>query len=167
MEGSVRRSSDRVRVNVELIDAQGGNCIWTERYERELRDIFDVQDDITQTIAARIEPEIGNEERRRIAGDAGSRDLRAWEYYHLGISHFFKFTGADNLKAQELLQKARELDPGFGDAHAWWAYAVVLGTVYWNTDQSPALLENALAATTRALDIDGQDAPAPPEGSAR
>jgi TolB-like protein len=158
LEGSVQRAHDRVRVNAQLIEAQGGNCLWTERYDRELKDIFDVQDDITQTIAARIEPEIGAEERRRISGGAGSQDLQAWEYYHLGVSHFFKFTGADNLKAQELLQKARELDPDFGDAHAWWAYAVVLGTVYWNTEQTPQLLASALAATTRALEIDGQNA---------
>lgn len=158
VEGSVQRTAERVRVNAQLIDALSGNCIWTERYDRELKDIFDVQDDITQTIAARIEPEIGNEERRRIAGEMGSHDLQAWEYYHLGISHFFKFTGPDNLKAQELLQKARELDAGFGDAHAWWAYAVVLGTVYWNTEQSPDLLASALAATMRALEIDSQNA---------
>src|SRR5262249_22008521 len=82
VEGSVQRASDRVRVNAQLIDAQGGTCIWTERYDRDLKDIFDVQDDITQTIAARIEPEIGAEERRRIVGAACSHDLQAWEYYH-------------------------------------------------------------------------------------
>lgn len=158
VEGSVRRFGDRVRVNVQLIDAQTGNCTWTERYDRESKDIFDVQDDITLTVAARIEPEIGLEERRRIASTTNARDLQAWEYYHLGISHFFKFTGPDNLKAQELLQKARELDPGFGDAHAWWAYAVVLGTVYWNTEESPELLATALAATMRALETDDQNA---------
>ncbi len=158
VEGSVRRFGDRVRVNVELIDAHSGHCRWTESYDRESKDIFEVQDDIAQTIAARIEPEIGIEERRRIANVSGSRDLRAWEYFHLGISHFFKFTGPDNLKAQEFLQKARDLDPGFGEAHAWWAYAIVLGTVYWSTEQSPALLERALAATTRALELDDQNA---------
>jgi tetratricopeptide (TPR) repeat protein len=158
VEGSVRRFGDRVRVNVELIDAHSGHCKWTESYDRESKDIFDVQDDIAQTIAARIEPEIGIEERRRIVSVSGSRDLRAWECYHLGISHFFKFTGPDNLKAQEFLQKARELDPAFGEAHAWWAYAIVLGTVYWNTEQSPVLLDRALAATTRALELDDQNA---------
>ena len=158
VEGSVRRSGDRVRVNVQLIDARDGNCTWAERYDRKSKDIFDVQDDVTQTIAARIEPEIGIEERRRIADASGSRDLQAWEYYHLGIAHFFRFTGPDNSKAQELLQKARELDPNFGDAHAWWAYAVVLGTVYWNTQQTPQLLDSALAATQRALEVDDQNA---------
>jgi TolB-like protein/Flp pilus assembly protein TadD len=158
VEGSVRRFGARVRVNAQLIDSQSGNCLWTESYNRESKDIFDVQDDITQTIAARVEPEIGIEERRRVASGSGSRNLQAWEYYHLGISHFFKFTGPDNRKAQELLQKARELDANFGDAQAWWAYAVVLGTVYWNTEQSPALLDEALTATMRALETDDQNA---------
>jgi TolB-like protein/Tfp pilus assembly protein PilF len=158
VEGSVRRFGDRVRVNVQLIDVQSGNCTWAERYDRESRDIFDVQDDITQTVSARIEPEIGIEERRRIVSATGSRDLKAWEYYHLGVWHFFRFTGPDNCRAQELLQKARELDPGFGDAHAWWAYATVLGTVYWDTVPASELLDEALAATQRALETDGQNA---------
>lgn len=158
VEGSVRRAGDRVRVNVELIDAHTGHCKWTESYDRQLKDFFDVQEDIAQTIAARIEPEIGVEERRRIARVSGSRDLRAWECFHLGIAHFFRFTGLDNRRAQELLQKARELDPQFGEAHAWWAYAVVLGTVYWDTEQTPELLDGALAATMRALEIDDRNA---------
>ena len=158
VEGSVRRAGSRVRVSAQLIDAQGGNCIWTEHYDRQSEDLFEIQDDISQTLAARIEPEIGHEERRRIASAAGSRNLRAWECYHLGVAHFFKFTGSDNLKAQDYLQRARDLDPRFGDAHAWWAYAVVLGTVYWDTDPTPERLEAALAATARALDLDDQNA---------
>jgi TolB-like protein/Tfp pilus assembly protein PilF len=158
VEGNVRRLGPRVRVGVQLIDAVGGNCIWTERYDRQSEDLFDIQDDITQTIAARIEPEIGYEERRRIASAAGSRDLRAWECFHLGVAHFFKFTGPDNLRAQEYLQRAREQDPSFGEAHAWWAYAVVLGTVYWDTEPTPERLHEALAATGEALEHDDQNA---------
>lgn len=158
VEGSVRRLGMRVRVGVQLIDAASGNCIWTERYDRQSEDLFEIQDDITQTIAARIEPEIGYEERRRIASAAGSRDLRAWECFHLGVAHFFKFTGPDNLKAQEYLQRAREQDPNFGEAHAWWAYTVVLGAVYWDTEPTPGRLDEALAATACALEHDDQNA---------
>jgi TolB-like protein/Flp pilus assembly protein TadD len=158
VEGSVRRLGDRVRVNVQLIDAASGDCTWSERYDRESKDIFEVQDDITQTISARVEPEIGFEERRRVTLAVGSRNLRAWERFHLGVAHFFRFTGEDNKIAQELLHQARELDPEFGDAHAWWAYAVVLGTVYWDTEPSAAVLDDALAATARALAIDDQNA---------
>jgi DNA-binding winged helix-turn-helix (wHTH) protein/tetratricopeptide (TPR) repeat protein len=154
IEGSVRKRDARVRVNVQLVDARGGGCIWSENYDRECADIFEVQDSITQTIAARLEPAIGVEERRKISRTVGSRDLRAWEAYHLGIAHLFKFTETDNLRAQELLQKARELDPAFGDAHAWWAYAVVLGTVYWAVEATSARLDEALDATQTALEID-------------
>jgi TolB-like protein/Tfp pilus assembly protein PilF len=158
VEGSVRRTGSRVRVNVQLIDAQSGNCIWTESYDRQSEDLFEIQEDITQTIAARIEPEIGYEERRRIVSAAGSRDLHAWECFHLGLAHFFKFTGPDNLKAQQYLQRARKEDPSFGGAHAWWAYAVVLGTVYWDTEPTSACLDEALAATVRALELDEKNA---------
>jgi TolB-like protein len=158
VEGSIRRIGAQVRVSVQLIDAQGGNCIWTEHYDRQSEDLFDIQDDITQTIAARIEPEIGYKERRRIVSAAGSRDLRAWECFQLGVAHLFKFTNPDNLKAQEYLKRAREQDPDFGDAHAWWAYAVVLGTIYWDTDPNPERLDEALAATAEALDLDDKNA---------
>ena len=158
VEGIVRRLGPHVRVGVQLIDAAGGNCIWTERYDRQSEGLFEIQDDITQTIAARIEPEIGYEERRKIASAAGSRDLRAWECFHLGVAHFFKFTGPDNLKAQGYLQRAREQDPSFGEAHAWWAYAVVLGTVYWDTEPTPGRLDEALAATACALEHDDKNA---------
>lgn len=77
---------------------------------------------------------------------------------HLGVAHLFKFTAADNVEAQRLLQKSRELDPKFGEAHAWWAYAVVLGMVYWDTNPDSGLLNEALAATQRALEIDDQNA---------
>ena len=158
VEGSVRRAGPRVRVCVQLIEAQSGRCIRTECYDRQSEDLFEIQEEIAQVIAAQIEPEIGYQERRRVVSAAGSRDLRAWEYFHLGIAHFFKFTGPDNRKAQDYLQKARNQDPRFGDAHAWWAYAIVLGTVYWDTEPTSACLDEALAATELALALDDQNA---------
>lgn len=157
VEGSVRRSGDHIRVASQLVDADTGNQRWADRYDRELKDVFAVQDEITGKIVARLEPEIGAAERRRVVR-ATRRDLHAWDCYHLGIFHFFKFTAEDNLEAQKLLQQSRELDPRFGEAHAWWAYAVVLGMVYWDTDPSPELQDEALAAANVALDLDDQNA---------
>jgi adenylate cyclase len=155
--GSVHRLSDRVRVTVELVDGSSGLQKWAERYDREIEDIFALQDEITTTVVARVEPEIGIAERQRVARSPHT-NLRAWDAFHLGVAHFFKFTAADNLEAQRLLHRSRELDPMFGEAHAWWAYATVLGMVYWDTEPSAALLEQALAATQRALEIDDQNA---------
>lgn len=157
VEGSVRRAGNRIRVTAQLVDATTGHQTWSDRYDRELEDVFAVQDEITAKIAARLEPEIGAAERQKVVRTM-KRDLEAWECFHLGVFHFFKFTAEDNREAQRLLQRSRELDPGVGDAHAWWAYAVILGMVYWDTDPDPALLDEALAATQAALDIDDQNA---------
>lgn len=157
VEGSVRRAGDRIRATVQLVDAHAGNQIWSDRYDRNLEDVFAVQDEITSKVAARLEPEIGASERQK-ATQSPQRDLEAWDCYHLGVSHFFKFTAEDNLEAQRLLQKSRELDTGFGEAHAWWAYAVILGMVYWDTDPTQELLDAALEATQTALRIDDRNA---------
>ena len=157
VEGTVRRAGNRIRVSVQLVDASTGSQRWSEKYDRDLEDVFAVQDEITAKIAARLEPEIGSAERQKVAR-AERRDLEAWEYYHLGVYHFFKFTGEDNLLAQDYLSRSRELDPDFGEAHAWWAYAVILGMVYWDTDPSEKLLDEALKATGHALGIDDQNA---------
>jgi adenylate cyclase len=157
VEGSVRRAGDRIRATAQLVDALSKRQIWADRYDRDLEDVFAVQDEITAKIAARLEPEIGAFERRKVARTP-PRDLQAWDCYHLGIAHFFKFTAEDNLEAQRLLQKSRELDPRFGEAHAWWAYAVILGMVYWDTEPTRELLDAALEATHEALQLDDQNA---------
>ncbi|MEM9621490.1 MAG: winged helix-turn-helix domain-containing protein [Pseudomonadota bacterium] len=157
VEGSVRRAAQRVRVAVQLTDAHTRRHQWAETYDRDLQDVFALQDEITTTIAARLEPEIGYAERQRVARTP-QRDLQAWDWFHLGVDHFFKFTEADNLAAQDYLNRSRELDPGFGEAHAWWAYAVVIGMVYWDIEASQALLDEALAATVTALSLDDRNA---------
>jgi TolB-like protein len=157
VEGSVRRSGGRVRITAQLIDATTGDHLWAERYDRDLEDIFAVQDEITDTIVARIEPELGAAERHRVAQKPRT-NLRAWDCYHLGTSHFFKFTGEGNLEAQRLFKHSTELDPSFGEAYAWWAYAVILGMIYWDIEPEEALLDEALTATKRALEIDDQNA---------
>ncbi len=157
VEGAVRRDGTRLRVTVTLTDTVDMTARWSERYDREFEDLFAVQDEITQLIVATIEPEVGYAERERVS-KSNHADLRAWDLYHLGVAHFFRFTAADNLEAQRLLAKSRELDPGFGAAHAWWAYATVLGMVYWDTEPSPDTLEAALDATRQALGVDDHNA---------
>jgi TolB-like protein len=157
IDGAVRRAGDRIRITAALSDAASGEQLWSERYDRQLDDIFELQDEITARIVGCLEPEIGLAERSKVTR-ANRTNLQAWDYYHLGIAHFFRFTAGDNLRAQELLARSRELDPEFGEAHAWWAYAVVLGMVYWDTEPTPATLDSALEATRRALSIDDRNA---------
>ena len=157
VEGNVRKSGNRIRVSANLIDANTSHQIWSDRYDRELDDIFDLQDEITETIVARLEPEIGFAERTRVA-QVRPANLKAWDAYHLGVYHFFKFTGKDNLEAQKLLKQSQHLDPNFGEAYAWWAYAVILGMVYWDTKPTQELMDEALAACDKALSFDSQNA---------
>ena len=155
--GSVQKIANRVRVRVNLSDAQTGYQVWSERYDRELSDIFAVQDEITETIAARLEPEIGFAERNRVVTSRPD-NLHAWDCFHLGVHHFFKFDAQANREAQRLLRRSQELDEHFGDAWAWWAYAVVLGMVYWDTPVSDELLHEALDACEKALQLDPRNA---------
>jgi adenylate cyclase len=155
--GSVRRSGERIRVSAELIRADTGSQLWAEHYDRDAGEVFALQDELTNVLVARLEPAIGSSERRRVMQNP-PRNLDAWHCYHLGVWHFFRFTAADNAKAQQLFQRARDLDPLMGEAHAWWAYATVLGMVYWDVDATDTLLTQALDATSRALQLDDQNA---------
>lgn len=157
VEGSVRRAGKQVRVNVGLADTSSGMQIWSDRYDREIDDIFAVQDDITEKITARLEPEIGFAERNK-AVQTRNPDLQAWDCYHLGVYHFYQFTGEGNLEAQRLLKHSQLLDERFGEAYAWWAYAVVLGMVYWDTPPTQELLDAALSACDTALSLDPNNA---------
>jgi TolB-like protein/Flp pilus assembly protein TadD len=157
VEGSVRRSEKRLRISAQLIDTTSGAHIWAERYDRDIADIFDLQDEITSKIVARAEPELGFAERHRV-DHMPRTNLQAWDCYHLGMAHFFKFTAKDNLEAQRLFKRSFELDDKFGEAHAWWAYSVILGMVYWDTVPDETLRNEALEATQRALSLDNQNA---------
>lgn len=128
----MQKIGERVRISAQLVDVASGASTWSDRFDRELTDIFSLQDELTTKIVARLEPEIGFAERRRVMLQR-TTSLKAWDYFHLGVFHLFKFTAQDNSEAQALLKKSAQLDRYFGDAYAWWAYAVVLGMVYWNT----------------------------------
>lgn len=157
VEGTVRVERGNLRVSVSLTDADTGTSRWAEQYDREIEDLFDVLDEITDMIVATVEPEVGYAERERVHRSPRT-DLRAWDLFHLGVGHLFRFTERDNLEAQRLFDRARAIDPEFGDAQAWWAYSVVLGMTYWATDPDRDALDDALAATTEALAGDDHDA---------
>jgi TolB-like protein len=157
VEGSVRKLGARVRITAQLIHGVTGAHIWAHHYDCALDDLFDVQDDIIATIAGRIEPELGEYERSHVKS-AAPRDLGAWDCYHLGLARFYKFSEADNAEAQNLFRRSIELDPNFGLAHSWLAYAITLRAVYFEADLTPDMLAEANAAIRRALEIDDQDA---------
>jgi adenylate cyclase len=157
LEGSVRKTGSRVRVTAQLIDATTGNHIWAERYDRELDDIFALQDEITETIVTAIEPELGAVERER-ARRKPPNNLDAWDLYQRGLWHLFDDVKRDALaEAKRLFQRACELDPSFAAAHAELAYTHVGDIIRGLTDDPNASLDQAADAAERAVALDARD----------
>lgn len=157
VDGSVRKAGHRMRVSTQLIDVESGEHIWAERYDRDLDDLFEVQDDIAKTITATIEPELAANEGR-YASVKPTESLDAWDSYHIGLLHMYKFTKADNDKAQEMFQRAVEIDLDFAVAYARLSYAKVMSIVYFEAEVTSEILDDALALAERAIQLDELDA---------
>jgi adenylate cyclase len=118
LEGSVRHSASRVRVNAQLIDAETGGHIWAERYDRDISDMFAVQDDITHSVAMAIEPAVHDAEQVH-ANRVLPENLGTWEAFHRGMWFLEQVDPVSNTQARELFERAIELDPRFAPPHAW------------------------------------------------
>jgi TolB-like protein/cytochrome c-type biogenesis protein CcmH/NrfG len=116
VEGSVRKSGDRVRITVQLNDVTTGSHIWAERYDRGIADVFAVQDEITEAIVAAIEPQVYAAENFR-AKRKSPDSMDAWDLVMRALSHYWRVTRQDNVVAQALLEKATAIDPSYGQAH--------------------------------------------------
>jgi adenylate cyclase len=157
LEGSVRKAGDRVRVTAQLIDAISGNHVWAERYDRDLDDIFALQDEMTQTIVGNVEPELSAAERER-ALNKPPENIDAWQSYQRGLWHMWQYEEEHADKAEALLAKARELDPGFAPAYAYGTYVEYQRIVMGWTDDAEGCLEKGMALAQQALVIDDRDA---------
>ena len=115
VEGSVRKNGDRVRITAQLNDAATGSQIWAERYDRDLVDVFAVQDEITEAIVAAIEPQLYAAENFR-AQRKPPDSMDAWDLVMRALSHYWRVTRQDNVVAQALLEKAIAIDPNYGQA---------------------------------------------------
>jgi TolB-like protein len=115
VEGSVRKSGERVRITAQLNDAGTGSHIWAEHYDSGLADVFAVQDEITEAIVAAIEPQLYAAENFR-AQRKPPNNLDAWDLVMRALSHYWRVTRQDNVVAQALLEKATAIDPNYGQA---------------------------------------------------
>ena len=156
LEGSVRRSGGRVRVIAQLIDAETGNHIWAERYDRALEDVFAVQDEITAAVTTAILPAVMDAEQRR-ALRKPPESLGAWEAYQRGLWHATKATAEDNERARDFFRRSAELAPSFASPHAMLAY--FYGWGFASADILPVRDINDLARyeAQQAIDLDPDD----------
>jgi TolB-like protein len=155
LEGSVRKGGNRVRITAQLNDVITGSHIWAERYDRELADVFQVQDEITEAIVAAIEPQLYAAENFR-AQRKPPDSMDAWDLVMRALSHFWRVTRQDNMTAQALLEKAIAIDPGYGQASGVLAAShMFCAHMGWADMASVApIAENAALAAIRA---DGED----------
>ena len=115
IEGSVRKSGDRVRITAQLNDVSTNSHLWAERYDRGLADVFAVQDEITEAIVAAIEPQLYAAENFR-AQRKPPDSMDAWDLVMRALSHYWRVTRQDHVVAQALLEKAIAIDPNYGQA---------------------------------------------------
>src|SRR4051794_30035100 len=156
VEGSVRRSGNRVRISAQLNDASTGSHLWAERYDRELADIFAVQDEITEAIVAAVEPQLYAAESFR-AQQKPPGSLDAWDLVMRALSHYWRITREDNAAAQGLLEEAVALDPAYGKALGLLATSHIFGAHMGWSEMAPTV-PIAERAALAAVEADREDA---------
>jgi len=156
LEGSVRRSGNRLRINAQLVDASTGGHIWAERYDREITDIFDIQDEITRAVIAAVGPEFVSAELRR-SRRKNPDELSAWECMMRGRAHAWKLSRADAETARELFEKAMALAPESGMGASDLALVHFLDAFYAWGESPPDSLKLMVETAEKAVQLDEND----------
>jgi adenylate cyclase len=156
LEGSVRRTSDRMRINAQLIDATTGKHLWAERYDRDAQRLFDIQDEIVETIVATLAFEVDAVERERVARK-GPENLDAYDYWLRGRDAFFRWTKEANAEAGSLYQKAIELDPSWARPYCYMPWIPVQAMRNGWSENPEKSLELALEWAQKCYALDPND----------
>jgi adenylate cyclase len=152
VEGSVRKAGNMVRITAQLIDATTESHLWAKTYDREFKDIFDLQDEIAQHIVAALNVKSREAEQAR-AWRVPTENLTAYDSLLRGLSHFFRFTEEENAKAKAMFERAIELDSEYASAYVCLGYTHFMSFVFgWNRD--PRSLEQVSEFARRAISLD-------------
>jgi TolB-like protein/cytochrome c-type biogenesis protein CcmH/NrfG len=148
VEGSVRKAGNRVRIAAQLIDGKSGGHLWAERYDRDLTDIFALQDEITEKIVVALEVKLSESEQEQVARRY-TKNLEAYDHFLRGRDQV-RATNVTNAQAREMFERAIELDPSFAAAYA------ILSYTYWREwynqwGEDPQALERAFEAARKAV----------------
>ncbi len=150
LEGSVRKSDSRLRITVQLIDAVRGYHLWSESYDRELRDVFAIQQEIANNVVRALRITLSPQERGALA-EVPTSHVQAYDYYLRGRSFFYRYGRNDIEFALQLFSRAVELDPEYALAHAGqadcWSY------IYLYAERKDSVREQAEAAGRRAVEL--------------
>lgn len=150
LEGSVRKSGDRLRINVQLVGTADGSALWSEEYDREMKDVFAIQDEISRKIVESLKVKLTPMEQHAIER-IPTHDTKAYELYLRGRRYFYR-GGARNYRiGEEMFLKASELDPSYALAYA--GLADVASFEYMYSQSTPQVLETANTASKKALEL--------------
>ena len=150
LEGSVRKSGDRLRVTAQLVSVADGNNLWSERYDRQLEDVFAIQDEIAQNIVRALRVVLSEGEKRAIEA-APTDNVEAYEYYLRGRQFFHQWSRTGIQYARRMFERAIDIDPHYAIAYAGIADCCAFLYMYW--DGSRANLEGAETASRKALQL--------------
>ncbi len=152
LEGSVRKANNRVRITAQLIDARTSGHIWAERYDKELKDIFDLQDEVTHEIVSALAVKLTEEEQKRVVRQ-GTDNLMAYDYTLRGLEYFNRYTKEANTQARKLFQKAIDLDPRYALAYSYIGHTHMMEWSFgWSRD--PATIERAFVLAQQAIALE-------------
>lgn len=157
LEGSVRRVSNRVRITAELVDAESDSHLWSEIYDRELEDVFAIQENIARSIVEALQVTLSPKERRAIQYVA-TANVQAYDDYLRGRRYFYAWTRRDSLRAIEMYKRAIASDPKY--AAAWAGLADAYSMRYRFLEADAVYVGKALEASARALELDPDSAEA-------
>jgi len=153
LEGSVQKGTDRVRITTQLIDATTGHHLWSERYDRELKDIFAIQDDITMEIMKAMRVELRGDQAR-IWAKHDTTNLEAYEKLFQGGSYFQRFTKEDNAQARQMFEEAIALDSQFASAYAMLGWTHFFDGRFGWTESRVKSINMAFQCAQKVLEID-------------
>jgi len=156
VKGSVRRVGDRIRVAAQLIDGPSGEHVWAETYDRKVTDVFELQDEMSATIAASLVGDLTRAEGER-ARQRGTHNLEAWSLYQLALQHFDRYTLDDFAEARRLFEQAAELDPRFATALGQVAIAGYSEIMLGYSGPREELVADMTTSARRAVELDARD----------
>jgi non-specific serine/threonine protein kinase len=149
--GSVRRAGNRLRITAQLVETQTGHTVWAERYDREMKDVFEVQDEIARSITQALRISVSAQEQETIA-QKPTENLQAYDYFLRGRN----YTRRENLEfAMQMFEHAIRLDPNFALAHA--GIANISGMQFEMHGRDPRWIEKGLAAANRSFELDPEN----------
>jgi len=159
LEGSVQKAGDKVRINAQLIEATSAHHLWAEHFDRDLKDLFALQDEIVQILVARLAVKITTTEQA-LAMRKDTENLDAYDYFQRGRAYYSHNTRSDNLLARQMFKKAIELDPSYASSYAalGWTYNVAVS--YGWTEFPTKAHQRALDLAQQAMRFDESNASA-------